>query len=96
MKVRKGLVLVTALFLFGMPAIAADDLQGYEMNSDGELAQALAILDTMISEGQGDAVAHELRGDVYAMRGMERQAQTEYALAADIKQSQEPSLISHK
>lgn len=95
MKLIKGLVLVTTLCLVGIPAFAADDLDE-EMNSDRELAHALAILDTIISEGQGDAAAHELLGDVYALKGLKSKAQSEYAVAESLKQAQETPLLSHK
>lgn len=52
-------------------------------------------LDTIISEGQGDAVALELRGDVYAPMGLKTKAQSEYALAEISKPSRETHLLSH-
>ena len=92
MNLTKSLLIAITMLGVGMPALAsgtADDL-----NSPTELTQALSILDTIIEHGQGDALAHELRGDVYKAQGLPAQASDEYAVAAQMSTGKAAPLLS--
>jgi hypothetical protein len=95
MSFARYLLVASFVFLAG-PAFAEVEDDARDMNSSAELAHALAILDTMMSEGSNDAVAYELRGDVYAVMGAPKKANAEYEAAAELRKVEAIHLLSTK
>lgn len=86
MKVAMGLVVGALLLGLTMPVSASNESQ--DSNSPEELAHALAILDTIMSDSDDDALAHELRGDVYAQMGLTEKARVEHDTATALSKGQ--------
>lgn len=86
--------LAATLSLSELPAFSSDIIS--QTCAERELLQAMTILDRIIADGGEDAAAHELRGDVFAARGLSLQAQREYEKSASMSLNNEPHLLSRK
>ena len=97
-QVSKRIVLATVFAVFlsmwAFPAFSSDD--DSQLSTESELRQAMAILDRIIADGGEDAAAHELRGDVFAARGLGMKSKLEHEIAASMSLTNEPHLLSRK